>query len=82
MQSQVKEYQKIKKEAHDDAIRILEEEEILKEKANQYNIVKNRVAYLRKRINDVNKQIDKQDNLIDKIKNNQDRYVEQTEKRL
>jgi len=39
------------------------------------------VAYLRKKIEQVNKQIDNQDGLIDKIKCNQQRYVEHKENR-
>jgi len=45
----------------------------LAEKKSQFEIVQNRVAYLKKKINDVNGQINKQDNLIDKIKSNQER---------
>lgn len=53
----------------------------MQEKKSQFEIVQNRVAYLKKKINDVNGQINKQDNLINKIKSNQERYNEEMERR-
>lgn len=77
----MKQFENCKKAAYEDAVKIKEEDDILKEKGDTYNIVKNRVAYLRKKIEECNKYIDKQDNLIDKIKSNQQRIFETTEQK-
>jgi len=65
-----------KTKAKDNCTRILEEDAVLREKESHLLIVKNRMAYLRKKIEQVNSQIDKQDNLINKIKDNQERILE------
>lgn len=63
-----------KEKAKEQSQRILEEEAVLKEKEYQLTSVKNRMAYLRKKIDQVNSQINNQDCLINKIKNNQQRF--------
>merc|ERR1712127_231150 len=55
LQTQMKQYENSKKSAHEDAQKIKEEDDILKEKADTYNIIRNRVAYLRKKIEECNK---------------------------
>lgn len=65
-----------KTKAKENCQRIIEEDYVLKEKESQLLIVKNRMAYLRKKIDQVNSQINKQDNLISKIKHSQQRIIE------
>jgi len=73
IQEKSQQYKERQLKAKLDSNVVLEEKHSLVEKRAQLNIVKNRVAYLQKKIEEVNGQIHKQDHLIDKIKDNQER---------